>query len=138
MLFLLSIIRLDENIVIRKIFINSVDSFLSNSEQCRVNTYRSPVYDICVTCENFGILNTMTSIISGSIPIPSKKKWSELIWRKGWELDDNYWRAINTMNKENDLLSSTMSGSRYMVWWQLSDIATDMIKVCECIALVSY
>ena len=136
LLFLQSVIRLDENNVIRNFLINSVDSFLSNSEQCRINTYCSPVYDMCVTCEKFGILNTMTSIISGSIPIPSKKKWSELIWRKGWELDDNYWRAINTMNKENDLLSSTMSGFWYMVWWQLSDIATDMIKVCECIAII--
>ena len=142
MLFLLSIIRLDENNVIRRIFVNSVESFLSNREQCRINTYRSPVYDICTTCEKFGILDTITSIMSGSSPIPSKKKWSELIWRKGWDLDDNYWRALNTMNKENDLLTSTMTGSRYMVWWQLSDIATDMFKygrslLKSCVTLAS-
>ena len=54
------------------------------------------------------------------------------LWGKGWELDDKYWRAVNTMNKENDRLASTMSGARYMVWWQLSDYDADMMKICEC------
>ena len=44
-------------------------------------------------------------MLSGAIPIPSKKKWSEIVWKKGWEFDDNYWRAVNTMNKDNDLVS---------------------------------
>ena len=40
------------------------------------------------------------------------------------------------MNKENDLLASTMSGARYMVWWQLSDCDADMMKMCECITKI--
>ena len=71
-----------------------------------------------------------------SLTIPSKNKWAELIWGKGWLLDDNYWRAVNTMNKENDLLNCTMEGTRYTVWWQLTDIAHHMVKECECIARI--
>ena len=74
------------------------------------------------------------SILSGDLPTLSKKKWSDLVWGKGWQLDDNYWRSVNTMNKGNALLASTMEGTWYMVWWQMSDAETSMIKECECIA----
>ena len=63
-------------------------------------------------------------------------KWSKIIWGKGWELDDLYWRGVNTMNKDNDLLAGTMEGTRYMVWWQLSDVDPKMIRICECIAKI--
>ena len=86
--------------VIRKVFCNSVESFTSNIEQCRRNAYRSPVYEICKSCEKFGLLNMVISILKGDTPIPSKRKWSELVWRKGWELDDNYRSAINIMNNK--------------------------------------
>ena len=72
------------------------------------------------------------SILSGDLPTPSKKKWSDLVWG----IDDDYWRSVNTMNKGNDLLASTMEGIRYMVWWQMSDAETSMIKECECIAKI--
>ena len=136
LLFALSIIKLDENNVICQVFCNSVDSFMSDVDQHRNNINHSPVYDLCISCEKFGLLNTMTSMLSGAVPIPSKKKWSEIVWKKGWELDDNYWRAINTMNKENDLLSSIMSGNRYLAWWQMTDIVHYMIKECECVAKI--
>ena len=115
LLFVLSIITLEVDNVIRKVFCNSVESFTSNIEQCRRNAYRSPVYEICKSCEKFGLLNMVISILKGDTPIPSKRKWSELVWRKGWELDDNYRSAINIMNKKTKLLSSIMAGSRYMV-----------------------
>ena len=136
LLFVLSIITLEADNVIRKVFCNSVESFTANTEQCRINAFRSPVYEICKSCEKFGLLNLVINILKAVTPIPSKRKWSELVWRKGWELDDNYWSAVNIMNKETKLLSSIMDGSRYMVWWQLSDNDTSMIKVCECIAKI--
>ena len=136
LLFVLSIIRLDEENVIRKIFISSFHSFKSDEEKGTANIFRSPVYEMCKTCKKFGLLNTVDGYIAGIYPIPSKNKWAELVWGKGWLLDDNYWRAVNTMNKENDLLNCTMEGTRYTVWWQLTDIAHHMVKECECIARI--
>ena len=136
LLFVLSIITLENDNVIRKVFCNSFESFILNTEICRRNAYRSPVYELCKTCEKFGVLNIVTSMLRGDTPILSKKVWSKLIWDKGWELDDNYWCVINFMNKETDLLSSTMMGARYNVWWQLSDKDHSAIKICECIAKI--
>ena len=120
LLFILSIIRLDDENIIRKCFINSFNSFKSDVVKGTANVFRSPVYEMCKTCTQFGLLNTVEGIIVGNHPIPSKRKWAELVWGKGWELDDNYWRAVNTMNKENELLNSIMEGARYLVWWQLA------------------
>ena len=136
LLFALSIIKLDENNVIRQVFSSSVNCFISDANSCRENTYHSPVYDICISFEKFGLLNTMTNMLSGAIPIPSKRKWSEIVWKKGWEFDDNYWRAVNTMNKDNDLLSGVMSGARYLVWWQITDYGKHMTRICECLAKI--
>ena len=118
--------------MIRKVFVSSFDAFMLNMEHNSINTYRSPVYEMCKVCKKFGLLNMVDSILSGDLPTPSKKKWSDLVWG----IDDDYWRSVNTMNKGNDLLASTMEGIRYMVWWQMSDAETSMIKECECIAKI--
>ena len=136
LLFILSIIKLDYDNVIRKVFCNSFEAFMANTTQCRKNVYRSPVYEICKACEKFGIIDMVGCIVRGEIPIPSKKKWSDLLWKKGWELDDLFISSIDIMNKETEFLSSIMDGSHYNVWWQLSDKDNSMIKVCECIAKI--
>ena len=46
LLFILSIIRLDEDNVIRKVFVSSFDAFMLNMEHNSINTYRSPVYEM--------------------------------------------------------------------------------------------
>ena len=101
-----------------------------------MNNFRSPVYEICKVCKKFGVINMITDIVLGKHPVPSKRKYSELICGKGWKLGDKYWRAANTMNKKNDLLACTVNGARYMIWWQLSDSDTSMMKICECIAKI--
>ena len=136
LLFALSIIKLDESNVIRRVFCSSVRCFMSDIDKYRKNINRSPVYDICISCDKFGLLLTMADMLSGALPIPSKKKWSQIVWKKGWEFDDNYWRAVNTMNKDNDLLSSVMPGNRYLAWWQMADFMHNMIKECECVAKI--
>ena len=135
-MFALSIIKLDENNVIRRVFCSSVSCFMSDIDKYRENINRSQVYDICISCEKFGLLVTMADMLSGALPIPSKKKWSQIVWKKGWDLDDNYWRAVNTMNKHNDRLTSVMPGNRYLAWWQMADFMHNMIKECECVAKI--
>ena len=73
LLFVMSIIRLEADNVIRMLFINSFEAFTHNREFCRVNPYRSPVYELCKACEKFGIFNCISDIISGRLPPPPQK-----------------------------------------------------------------
>ena len=54
LLFMLSIIWLDEDIVIRNVFVSSFDAFMLNIEHNSINTYRSPVYEMCKYVKNSG------------------------------------------------------------------------------------
>ena len=86
----MSIIRMDEENIIRKPFVNSFETFMQNKDFGRENPFRSPVYELCKACEKLGILNMISDILSGKQLFPSKAKWSKLVWGKGWELDNIY------------------------------------------------
>ena len=66
--------------------------------------------------------------------IVGRKSWSNTIWDKVWELDDCYWRMINTTHQENDIIRCTLPCTRYM-----SGQFPSWIRICECmVRIISY
>ena len=67
----------------------------------------------------------------GSPPGPLKKAWSDIIWNKAWQIDDLFWESTMILHKNNEVLHSAMSRSRYLSWWELSDKFPHLIRICE-------
>ena len=84
-----------------------------------------------VTAKKFGVYNLLQGMVAGSLPVMSKAKWSEYVWRKAWELDDLFWESTAILNNRNDLLYRTIALPRYISWWRVSDSRPELMKMCE-------
>ena len=131
MLFVRSILKMDPENVVRKFFEVRLKSFCKNVEVCRLNKFRSPIFNILSIAMVFGVLGPICSMVEGQVPLVSKKAWSDLIWARAWKLDDASWLASNSILNENDLLTRTIGETRYLTWWVISDYDYRLMQVCE-------
>ena len=131
LLFALTILRLEPDNVVRKIFTIKVSMFNDNRDECSKNCNHSPAYDILNNAIKAGVYNILYDMTMGKKQLIPKVTWSKLIWSKAWQIDDIYWHTTSVLNKNNDLLMKICSTSRYLPWWELSDISPDMIGICE-------
>ena len=139
LLFALSILRLDDQSLIRRVFIERSKTFMENRPQGKDNIFESPTFAILNTAKRLGVLSTLCDMMSGRTPLKSKSKWSNLVWDKAWEVEDLFWESTRVLYKNNDLLYKTLSCTRYSPWWDLSDKFPYMIRICENMAkLVSH
>ena len=53
------------------------------------------------------------------------------VWEKAWQLEDVYWCIRTRCHQSLTLLNNVCSSSRYIIWWQLSDLRYDQMYNCE-------
>ena len=63
LLFILSIIRMQPNNVLKRIFETRLYEFDSNTEECRKNIFRSPIFDILEVALIFGLYNVVKEMV---------------------------------------------------------------------------
>ena len=131
LLFILTILKMSEDMLTRRVFEKRLNGFCNNREQCSINVYRSPIFDMLNVAVQFGLLETIRKMTTGESGVTSKEGWSKIIWKRAWTLDDADWRASNMVLRDNDLLSLTIGNSRYLTWWHISDIDHQHIQMCE-------
>ena len=131
LLFVRSILKMDPDNVIKKIFELRLNVFRDNLTESRKNRYNSPIFNLLDVAITFGVFNAIQDMISGKIPVASKRAWSNLIWDRAWKLEDANWRATNIIRKDNDLLMHTMGETKYITWWAISDLDYRLMSMCE-------
>ena len=119
------------NNVLKRIFETRLYKSDSNTEECRKNVFRSPIFDILEVALIFGLYNVVNEMVLNMAPVVSKGAWSKSIWEHAWALEDAYWKASNTILRENDLLTMTVGNTRYLAWWRMSDSDYSAVKMCE-------
>ena len=130
LIFALTFLRMDLDNVVRRVFIARWEYMEGGMPGNKHECY-SPTNGIMVTAKKFGVYNLLQGMVSGSLPVMSKAKWSEYVWRKAWELDDLYWESTAILNNRNDLLYKTIALPRYISWWRVSDSRPELMKMCE-------
>ena len=136
LLFLLTIIRMDDTHRIKMIFRERVMKFLKDKEAGEHNIYGSPTFDLLNMCTKFDVLDEVISMLVGNTAIISKTAWSKKIWEKAWVLDDVFWQTTYILNRDNDLLFGTVGKSQYMTWWAMSDKWPHLIRMCEVLSKI--
>ena len=131
LLFVLNIVQMEVGNFFREIFTRRLDFYIQNRDIGNLNVHRSPLFDIFKVCDKFDLLVTLENMLKGHIPMYGKKAWSSLCWEKAWFYENTYWRTTAIFHKDNDLLNTVITETRYLAWWQLSDIDHSMMKVCE-------
>ena len=102
----------------------------------KTNTDNSPVYDTLNAGYRFGLLNDIAMMSSGSKNLATKGGWSRLVWERAWKLDHAYWESISSINDDCKLLYGTISATRYLTLWSISDAFFSLIEMCENMAKI--
>ena len=129
MLFIRTILKMDENAVIRKIFAARFKVFVNNIDKHSRNQFMSPVFDIlsiAIIFEFLGIINN--ALLSGVVP--SKEVWANLVWTRAWRMEDKLW-ASNGILKGDSIFRKVCGTSHYISWWSLSDTKPHLQRMCE-------
>ena len=131
LLFALSILRLDPENIVRKIFTLKVKLYHENNLVHGQNDNKSPTFDILNQAKKAGVYNLIHGMATGTTQLISKCAWSKIVWSKAWQLDDLYWYTTNILNRNNDLIIRLEQKTMYLPWWDLCDNITNMTGVCE-------
>ena len=116
---------------VRNIFEVRFEQFCENTDKCRINEHRSPIFNILKVAFSYGLLGAIKCMLKYTIPFSSKRAWSKIVWERTWKIEDANLRASNMILKDNDYLALTVGDTRYITWWQISDLDLGLMKMCE-------
>ena len=88
LLFILSIIRMHPENMLRIVLKTRLCEFDTNIEECRNNRHRSPIFDILEVALIFGLYKVVKDMVLGRAPVVSEGSWSKLVWERVWVLED--------------------------------------------------
>ena len=90
LMFIRSIIIMDLNALSRKIFCERAAQYFNDVVYNSENICQSTVFDLLNVCDIFGMLDEVRNMIERDHYYP-KAMWKEMVWKRGWELEDTYW-----------------------------------------------
>ena len=125
LIFLRTIIVMKEHMPIRRTFINRLDEFIPGS----VNMYDSPIMYTLQICFDYGLLENVRNMVNGIVP--SKSRWSHLVWEKAWANEHDEWQGIRNTDRFVNLYNYVSMTPEYSIWWQISDDDRSYMKRCE-------
>ena len=134
LLFLLTIIGMDKGNRVRMIYDERIRAYVKNPDAGRGNFIESPIFEILNTSIRFGLLDSILEMSFGLCPIMTKKKWSDIVWRIAWRLDDCFWKSTALLYGRNDLLLNTIGKPFYLNWWFMADNMHQHQGMCETMA----
>ena len=129
-IFIRTILNMNEDDIPKRIFCERAAVYFLNVEAASINRERSAVFDLLNVSHTFDLLDKVRNMVDRDHRY-SKLAWKDMVWRRGWELEDAYWRIEERLHKSMDLLSNVCPSSRYLNWWAISDKYPQYTKKCE-------
>ena len=133
MLFIRSILVLDDQTLSRKIFCERASVLFDNEGQDADEVGFSLVSDLLNTAIIFNLWNEVRGMVLYGHRY-SKQVWKCKVWDRAWNLEDVYWRLQFNVCRSLDIISLSSPDCRYLTWWYLSDKYPQVIRSCEVMA----
>ena len=130
LMFVQTILQMDEDNYIRKIFKERALTFNDNIRRGVNNEFRSPIFDMLKVSINFGVYEQIMRQLFMQNMV-GKMEWKKCIWKKAWELEDSFWDRQIFLQKKCQFLVKTVQHPRYLTWWYLSDLYPNLMYQCE-------
>ena len=135
LMFIRTIMVMDESELSRIIFCERTRQYMSHPDVGNTNRKNSQVFDLLNTSIIFGLYeHVINMVVRGHFY--AKSKWREMVWSKGWKLEDTYWLIERRLHRSLELLGNVYGGSRYIIWWQIADKYPENIKKCEVLSKI--
>ena len=130
LLFIRTIAMLTDDSIYKRIFLRRFLDFNQYRAVSRENVLHSPTFDILRTSEIFGLYENVGQMLQGT-RVFSKKQWRDIVWAKAWELENRDWHIRTNLFNSTEYICATVENVKPLVWWQLSDVAPDLMLQCE-------
>ena len=130
MLFVRTIIVLDDNSIHKRILKDRVRKFIQNPEECILNRFYSPLYDILRILYIYDMLDSVIRMLNGTHWF-SKTIWKNMVWHKAWLIEDRDWELKSRLFNNTRLYNKICDVPMYCVWWKISDVFPALIRQCE-------
>ena len=135
LLFVRSILALDDQALSKKIFIDRARRRLENMDESPLSEDWSKVDDLLDVVNVFKLNDEVTNMVLRGQDYP-KTLWKKIVWERGWALEDTFWCLEARLHKELDLLLRVCPKPRYLTWWSLSNKYANTIQFCETMAKI--
>ena len=129
-MFIRTILIMQDDELPRQIFCERARMYFNDEIVGQENRYDSSVFDLLNVCSTFGMLIYVRNMIDRNHIYP-KHIWKGMIWKRGWELEDVYWRIEKQLHRSLDLLCGVSTSTRYLPWWTISDKYPGCVRDCE-------
>ena len=133
MLFIRSILVLDDQTLSRKIFCERATVLFGNERHDVDDTGSSLVGDLLNTAVIFNLWDEVRNMVLYGHQY-TKHVWKCKVWDRAWNLEDVYWRLQFNVCRSLDIIGLSSPDCRYLTWWYLSDKYPQVIRSCETIA----
>ena len=133
MLFIQSIMTLDDQTLSRKIFCERATVIFENEGHQLNETGFSLVNDLLNTADIFNLWDEVRNMVMLRHRY-AKAAWKTKIWGRAWDLEDVYWRLQFNVCRSLDIIGLTSPDCRYLTWWYLLDKFPRAMRSCEIVA----
>ena len=130
MLFLRTILVLDETNPCRRIFVNRAVVFMNDIQKGLLNEHDSPVFELLRVAQIYGLLKEVMNMAQGTHMF-EKTTWRKMVWKSAWSIEDVDWRYRISYFHSTLILSKVMGNVKYLIWWCLSDAEPSLMHQCE-------
>ena len=135
LLFIRAMLAMDNQSLAKKVFVDRARIRLENIDDSPLSEEWSIVDDLLNVVDVFRLNTEISNMVLGGQVYP-KTLWTQIVWERGWALEDTFWCLVARLHKELDLLLRICPRPRYLTWWSLSNKYTNMIQVCEILAKI--
>ena len=137
-MFIHTIMKMDDDDLPKKIFCERANFYFLNMQFGMENSYQSAVFDLLNVSCVFGLLKGVKDMAQRH-HFCTKNVWNNMVWKKGWFLEDLHWKIEKQMHRSLDLLNGVSSVNRYLTWWMISDKYPKLMRDCEILVkIISY
>ena len=130
LLFIRSIAVLDDESIIKKIFIKRSQCFKQNSIQSCENSCNSPAFDLLRVAEIFDMSQDVDDLLNGNKTF-SKRQWKSIVWEKAWDFERQDWDIRKVLFKTTKYLKVVVDDVQTLIWWKLGDKNHGIMSCCE-------
>ena len=130
LLFICTILVQDENSTHKKVLKQRINKFQQSPEECIVNRYESPLYDILRIAVIYEMYDCIVHMANGTHYF-SKETWKGMVWTKAWVIEDRDWNYRTRYFNCTKLYTEISDHPNYSTWWRVSDKYPAIIRQCE-------
>ena len=121
--------------IAKKVFVDRARIRRENIDNSPLSEEWSVVDDLLNVVNVFRLNDEISNMVLRGQVYP-KALWKQIVWERGWALEDTFWCLEARLHKELDLLLRVCPRPRYLTWWSLSNKYPNMIQVCEILAKI--